>query len=129
MSQNELLQLLRDIKQFDSQNLLPQDIRDRIELALIAGGDLSAEEQVSNALHLLMDSLPFGTHTSMMVFRPDMNGQHTGAVKAFLIADNQDDLRAAQWIITLGSSERGKEMNKELERISAELRKEMCPGS
>ena len=43
-----------------------------------------------------MDALPTGTQTSMTVFRPEVNGQKPGAVKAFLMADNPDDLRC-EW--------------------------------
>jgi len=59
--QGELLALLADIKQFDIQNLsldLPHDIRARIERALIGWGGLT-------------------------VFRPEVNGQKAGMVKAF----------------------------------------------
>ena len=48
-----------------------------------------------------------GTQTSMTVFRPEVNGQKAGAVKAFLMADNPDDLRCAQWVIAHGSVRRG----------------------
>lgn len=66
MTQNDLLQLLRDIKQFDIQNLaldLPQDIRARIERALIGWSDLTAEQKATDALRSLMDALPVGTQT------------------------------------------------------------------
>lgn len=43
----------------------------------------------------------------MTVFRPEVNGQQVGAVKALLMADNSDDLRAAQWVISHGSAKRG----------------------
>lgn len=46
--QGNLLELLADIKRFDIQNLsldLPQDIRARIERALIGWSDLAAEQQ------------------------------------------------------------------------------------
>lgn len=65
------------------------------------------EQKAANALHDLMDALPAGTQTSMTVFRPDVNGQNTGAVKALLMAENADDLRCAQWIIAHGSAKRG----------------------
>lgn len=42
----------------------------------------------------------------MTVFRPEVNGQKAGAVKAFLMADNPDDLRCAQWVIANGSAKR-----------------------
>lgn len=103
MTQNDLLQLLHDIKQFDIQNLsldLPQDIRARIERALIGWGDLTPEQKATDALRSLMDALPAGTQTSMTVFRPEVNGQKVGTVKAFLMADHADDLRCAQWVIT-----------------------------
>ena len=110
MTQNDLLQLLHDIKQFDIQNLsldLPQDIRARIERALIGWGDLTAEQKVTDAVRSLMDALPAGTKTAMTVFRPEVNGQKAGTVKALLMADNADDLRCAQWIIAHGSAKRG----------------------
>jgi len=56
---------------------------------------------------LLMDSLPHGAQTSMTVFRPEVNGQKAGTVKALLMADSADDLRAAQWVIAHGSAKRG----------------------
>ena len=59
-----------------------------------------------SALHDLMDALPTGTQTSMTVFRPEVNGKKAGAVKAFLMADNPDDLRCAQWVIANGSAKR-----------------------
>lgn len=110
MTQSDLLQLLRDIKQFDIQNLaldLPQDICARIERALVGWGDLTAEQKAADALRSLMDALPTGTQTSMTVFRPEVNGQKAGAVKALLMADNPDDLRCAQWVIAHGSTKRG----------------------
>lgn len=39
--------------------------------------------------------------------RDDLIGQKAGAVKAFLMADNSDDLFAAQWVISQGSAKRG----------------------
>lgn len=108
--QGDLLALLADIKRFDIQNLsldLPQDIRARIERALIGWGELTAEQKAADALGSLMDVLPVGTQTSMTVFRPEVNGQKAGTVKAFLIAENADDLRSAQWVIAHGSVKRG----------------------
>lgn len=108
--QGNLLELLADIKRFDIQNLsldLPQDIRARIERALIGWSDLTAEQKATNALRSLMDALPVGTQTSMMAFRPEVNGQQVGTVKALLMADNSDDLRCAQWVIAHGSTKRG----------------------
>nr|WP_067512531.1 DUF551 domain-containing protein [uncultured Acidovorax sp.] len=108
--QGDLLTLLADIKRFDIQNLsldLPQDIRARIERALIGWGDLTAEQKAADALRSLMDALPVGTQTAMTVFRPEVNGQQAGAVKTFLMAENSDDLRAAQWVIAHGSAKRG----------------------
>lgn len=110
MTQNDLLQLLADIKRFDIQNLsldLPQDIRARIERALIGWGDLTPEQKVTDAVRSLMDALPAGTQTAMTVFRPEANGQKAGTVKALLMAENADDLRCAQWVITQGSAKRG----------------------
>ena len=69
----------------------------------------SAEQRAADALRNLMDALPTGTQTSMTVFRPEVNGQKAGAVKAFLMAENADDLRCAQWVITHGSAKRGEE--------------------
>jgi len=108
--QGELLALLSDIKQFDIQNLsldLPQDIRARIERALIGWGELTPEQKATDALRSLMDALPAGTQMSMTVFRPEVNGQKAGAVKALLMAENADDLRCAQWVIAHGSAKRG----------------------
>lgn len=45
----------------------------------------------------------------MTVFKPEVDGQKAGAVKAFLMAENADDLRCAQWVITHGSAKRGEE--------------------
>lgn len=66
------------------------------------------EQKAANALHDLMDALP-GAQTSMMAFRPEVNGQKVGTVKALLMADNPDDLRCAQWVIAQGSEKRGYE--------------------
>ena len=66
----------------------------------------TGEQKAANALHDLMDALPSGTQTSMTVFRPEVNGKKAGAVKAFLMADNPDDLRCAQWVIANGSAKR-----------------------
>lgn len=110
MTQNDLLQLLHDIKQFDIQNLsldLPQDIRARIERALAGWGELTPEQRATDALRSLMDALPTGTQTSMTVFKPEVNGQKAGVVKALLMAENADDLRCAQWVIAHGSTKRG----------------------
>ncbi len=67
----------------------------------------TAEQKAANALRDLMDALPPGAQTSMTVFRPEVNGQKAGAVKALLMADNADDLRCAQWVIAHGSTKRG----------------------
>lgn len=67
----------------------------------------TGEQKAANALRDLMDALPTGTQMSMTAFRPGVNGQQAGAVKALLMADNPDDLRAAQWVISHGSSKRG----------------------
>lgn len=69
----------------------------------------TAEQKAANALRDLMDALPAGTQTSMVVFQPEVNGQKAGAVKAFLMAENADDLRCAQWAITQASTKRGGE--------------------
>ena len=106
----ELLKLLADIKRFDIQNLsldLPEDIRARIERALIGWGDLTPEQKTTDALRSLIDALPASTQTAMTVFKPEVNGQKAGPVKALLMADNSDDLRCAQWIIAHGSAKRG----------------------
>lgn len=65
------------------------------------------EQKAANALRDLMDALPAGTQTSMTAFRPEANGQKAGTVKALLIAENADDLRCAQWVITQGAAKRG----------------------
>lgn len=65
------------------------------------------EQKAANALHDLMDALPAGTQTSMTAFRPEVNGQKAGTVKALLMAENADDLRCAQWVITQGAAKRG----------------------
>lgn len=67
------------------------------------------EQKAANALRDLMSALPAGTQTSMMAFRPDVNGQKAGTVKALLMAENDDDLRCAQWVITQGSAKMGDE--------------------
>ena len=69
----------------------------------------STEQRAADALRDLMDALPAGTQTSMTVFKPEVDGQKAGAVKAFLMAENADDLRCAQWVITHGSAKRGEE--------------------
>jgi hypothetical protein len=43
----------------------------------------------------------------MTALQPEVNGQKAGTVKAFLMADNADDLRCAQWVIAHGSAKRG----------------------
>lgn len=67
----------------------------------------TAEQKAANALRDLIDALPPGTQTSMTAFQPEVAGQKAGTVKALLMADNTDDLRCPQWLITHGSTKRG----------------------
>ncbi len=107
--QGDLLTLLADIKRFDIQNLpldLPQDIRARIERALIGWGDLTAEAKSNRCLALTHGCPAYRNANVHDRVRPEVNGQKAGAVKAFLMADNPDDLRCAQWVIANGSAKR-----------------------
>ena len=52
----------------------------------------------------LWDGMVYGRN-----FKPEVDGQKAGAVKAFLMAENADDLRCAQWVIAQGSAKRGEE--------------------
>lgn len=66
----------------------------------------SPEQRATGALRDLIDALPSGAQTAMTLFRPEVNGQQSGTVKALLMADNADDLRCAQWVIAHGSTKR-----------------------
>jgi hypothetical protein len=66
----------------------------------------SSEQRVADALRDLIGALPPGTQMSMLAFQTEVNGQKAGTVKALLMADNVDDLRAAQWVIAHGSTKR-----------------------
>lgn len=92
--------------------ILPRDhayrkIVERANLLLDRHDQASEEQRAADALRDLMDALPAGTQTAMTVFRPEVNGQQAGAIKAFLMAENADDLRCAQWVIAHGSAKRG----------------------
>lgn len=69
----------------------------------------SVEQRAADALRDLMGALPAGTHTATVAFRPQVNGQPKGTVKALLMADNPDDLRCARWMIERGSATGGAE--------------------
>lgn len=68
-----------------------------------------SEQRAADGLRLLLDALPEGTQTSLIAFRPEINGQRAGAVKALVMADTVDDLRCAQWIIERGVAGRATE--------------------
>lgn len=110
---DDLIETLRDCANALGE-LLPRDhayrkIVDKANRLLDRHDQSSSEQRAADALHDLMDALPVGTQTSMMAFQPEINGQKAGTVKALLMAENTDDLRCAQWVITQGSSKRGDE--------------------
>jgi predicted nucleotidyltransferase len=76
----------------------------RARNARVLGSVLRGQDTDSSDLDILIDPTP---ETSMMAFQPEVNGQKAGTVKALLMADNADDLRAAQWVIAHGSTKRG----------------------
>ena len=108
---DNLIETLRDCANALGE-LLPRDhayrkIVDQANRLLDRHDQASEEQRATDALRDLMSALPKSTQTSMTVFRPEVNGRKVGAVKAFLMADNPDDLRAAQWVIAHGSVRRG----------------------
>lgn len=110
----DLIETLRDCANALGE-LLPRDhayrkIVEQANRLLDRHDQASNEQRAASALRDLMDALPAGTQTSMTAFRPEVNGQMmAGTVKAFLMAENADDLRCAQWIIERGSAMRGME--------------------
>ena len=109
--ERNLIETLRDCANALGE-LLPRDhayrsALDRANRLLNSHDQASMEQRTTDALRDLMDALPAGTQTAMMAFRPEVNGQKAGMVKALLMADNPDDLRCAQWVITHGSARRG----------------------
>ena len=108
---DDLIDTLRDCANALGE-LLPRDhahrkLVDQANRLLDRHDQSSPEQRAADALRRLMDALPSGTQTSMMAFRPEVNGQKAGPVKALLMADNADDLRCALWVITHGSTKRG----------------------
>lgn len=107
---DNLIETLRDCANALGE-LLPRDhayrkIVDQANRLLDRHDQSSSEQRAADALRDLMDALPAGTQTSMMAFRPEVNAQNAGTVKALLMAENADDLRCAQWVITQGSAKR-----------------------
>ena len=84
-----------------------REIIDKANRLLDRHDQSSSEQRAADALRDLMDALPAGMQTSMMVFLPEVNGQKVGTVKALLMAENADDLRCAQSVITQGAAKRG----------------------
>jgi len=110
---DDLIETLRDCANALGE-LLPHDhahrkVVDQANRLLDRHDQSSVEQRAADALRDLMNALPEGTQTSMTVFKPEVNGQKAGAVKAFLMAENADDLRCAQWVIAHGSAKRGEE--------------------
>lgn len=108
---DDLIDTLRDCANALGE-ILPRDhayrkFVERANRLLDRHDQSSSEQRAADALRRLMDVLPPGTQTSMTVFRPEVNGQKAGAVKALLMADNPDDRRCAQWVIAHGSTKRG----------------------
>lgn len=108
---DKLIETLRDCANALGE-LLPRDhayrkIVDQANRLLDRHDQSSSEQRAADALHDLMGALPAGAQTFMMAFRPEVNGQKAGPVKALLMAENADDLRCAQWVIAHGSSKRG----------------------
>jgi hypothetical protein len=108
---DDLIDTLRDCANALGE-LLPRDhvyrkLVDRANRLLDRHDQSSSEQRAADALRDLIDALPPGTQTSMLAFQPEVNGQKAGTVKALLMADNADDLRAAQWVIAHGSTKRG----------------------
>lgn len=106
-----LIETLRDCTNALGE-ILPRDhayrkILERANRLLDRHDQASSEQKATDALRSLMDALPAGTKTSMTVFQAEVNGQKAGAVKAFLMAENADDLRCAQWVIAHGATKRG----------------------
>lgn len=66
----------------------------------------SPEQRAADALRDLLKARPSGTQTSVRTFRPKGNGQSIGTVEVLLIAENAEDLRAAQRIVERGSAVR-----------------------
>ena len=109
---DNLIETLRDCANALGE-LLPRDhayrkIVDQANRLLDRHDQASEEQRATDALRDLMSALPKSTQTSMTVFKPEVDGQKAGAVKAFLMAENADDLRCAQWVITHGSAKREK---------------------
>ena len=110
---DNLIETLRDCANALGE-LLPRDhayrkIVDQANRLLDRHDQASEEQRATDALRDLMSALPKSTQTSMTVFKPEVDGQKAGAVKAFLMAENAADLRCAQWVITHGSAKRGEE--------------------
>ena len=110
---DNLIETLRDCANALGE-LLPRDhayrkIVDQANRLLDRHDQASEEQRATDALRDLMSALPKSTQTSMTVFKPEVDGQKAGAVKAFLMAENADDLRCAQWVIAHGSAKRGEE--------------------
>jgi len=110
---DDLIETLRDCANALGE-LLPRDhayrkIVEQANRLLDRHDQSSLEQRAADALRDLMGALPAGTQTAMMAFRPEVNGQTAGAVKALLMADNSDDLRCARWMIERGSAMRGTE--------------------
>ena len=110
---DNLIETLRDCANALGE-LLPRDhayrkIVDQANRLLDRHDQASEEQRATDALRDLMSALPKSTQTSMTVFKPEVDGQKAGAVKAFLMAENADDLRCAQWVIAQGSAKRGEE--------------------
>lgn len=113
LMRDDLIETLRDCANALGE-LLPRDhayrsVLDRANRLLDRHDQASSEQRAADALRDLMDALPTGTQTSLMAFRPEVNGQKAGTVKVLLMAENADDLRCAQWVITQGSAKMGDE--------------------
>lgn len=120
---DDLIETLRDCANALGE-LLPSDhayrkIVEQANRLLDRHDQASNEQRAADALRGLMGALPAGTQTSMMAFRPDVNGQTAGTVKAFLMAENADDLHCAQWVIKRGSATRSADANPDIKSLKA----------
>lgn len=90
MIQNDLLQLLHDIKQFDIQNLaldLPQDIRARIKRALVGWGELTPDQKSADARRLLeVQVADFISQRTRRLIQAYQDGDSVAATAATLLA-------------------------------------------
>jgi 5-formyltetrahydrofolate cyclo-ligase len=88
---DDLIETLRDCANALGE-LLPREhayrrLMERANRLLDRHDQASEEQRAADALRDLMDALPAGTQTSMTVFRPEVDGQKAGTIKANLQAE------------------------------------------